>query len=190
MLRDARINQIGEGANEVLASFIALAGLRGPGLQLQEMWEALHHPWSDLGKAWRIGMERIGAAVHAPAVKVRNAQLQSRADHIGGLIRRFSTEVDRVLIHYREEILDRQYVQQRIAGAAVGLYAGLCVLSRWDAELLNPPPAAGAGLSAADLYLRRSFRRVRRWLSELHENDDDLVTATADAALKSQTPRV
>jgi hypothetical protein len=27
--------------------------------------------------------------------------------------------------------------------------------------------------------LRRSFRRVRRWLSELHENDDDLVTATA-----------
>jgi hypothetical protein len=66
----------------------------------------------------------------------------------------------------------------------------LCVLSRWDAELLNPPPAAGAGLSAADLYLRRSFRRVRRWLSELHENDDDLVTATADAALKSQTPRV
>jgi alkylation response protein AidB-like acyl-CoA dehydrogenase len=190
MLRDARINQIGEGANEVLASFIALAGLRGPGLQLQEMWEALHHPWSDLGKAWRIGMERIGAAVHAPAVKVRNAQLQSRADHIGGLIRRFSTEVDRVLIHYREEILDRQYVQQRIAGAAVGLYAGLCVLSRWDAELLNPPPAAGAGLSAADLYLRRSFRRVRRWLSELHENDDDLVTATADAALNGQTPRV
>jgi alkylation response protein AidB-like acyl-CoA dehydrogenase len=184
MLRDARINQIGEGANEVLASFIALAGLRGPGLQLQEMWDALHHPWSDLGKAWRIGMERIGAAVHAPAVPVRNSQLQSRANHLGGLIRRFSTEVDRMLIHYREEILDRQYVQQRIAGAAVGLYASLCVLSRWDAELLNSAQEAGDGRTAADLYLRRSFRRVRRWLSELHENDDDLVTATADAALR------
>ena len=34
MLRDARINQIGEGANEVLFSFIALAGLR----------EAKHYP--------------------------------------------------------------------------------------------------------------------------------------------------
>jgi len=185
MLRDARINQIGEGANEVLASFIALAGLRGPGLQLQEMWEAMHHPWSDLGKVWRIGMERIGAAVHAPAVPVRNSQLHSRANHLGGLIRRFSTEVDRVLIHYREEILDRQYTQQRIAGAAVGLYASLCVLSRWDAEILKPSHGAGDDLSAADLYLRRSFRRVRRWLSELHENDDDLVTATANAALRT-----
>src|SRR4051812_23720204 len=32
MVRDARINQIGEGANEVLTSFIALVGMRAPGL--------------------------------------------------------------------------------------------------------------------------------------------------------------
>src|ERR1700719_1749682 len=44
MLRDARINQIGEGANEALTSFIALVGMRGPGMQLKEIWDALHHP--------------------------------------------------------------------------------------------------------------------------------------------------
>src|ERR1700720_218815 len=32
MVRDARINQIGEGSHEVLTSFIALVGMRGPGL--------------------------------------------------------------------------------------------------------------------------------------------------------------
>ena len=31
MLGDARINQIGDGSNEVLTSFIALVGMRGPG---------------------------------------------------------------------------------------------------------------------------------------------------------------
>jgi alkylation response protein AidB-like acyl-CoA dehydrogenase len=188
MLRDARINQIGEGANEVLASFIALAGLRGPGLQFQEMWDALHHPWADLGKAWRIGIERLGAAVHTPEVPVRSAKLRSRAEHLGRLIRRFGAEVDRALIHYRESILDRQYVQQRIAGAALGLYAGACVLSRWDAQLQQSKvpgdgDADSMGQEAPDLFLRRSFRRVRRWLAELHENDDALVTATANAAL-------
>src|SRR5204863_3604353 len=33
MMRDARINQIGEGANEVLKSFIAAVGMRDVGLE-------------------------------------------------------------------------------------------------------------------------------------------------------------
>lgn len=183
MLRDARINHIGEGANEVLTSFIALAGMRGPGLQLQELWEALQRPWSDLGKACRIGVERVGAAVTTPAVPVRSPQLRHHAEHLGDLIRAFNVEVDRLLIRYREEILERQYHQQRIAGAAVELFASACVLSRWDAELQSAPGTNGDGHAAADLFVHRSLRRVRRWLAKLHHNDDALVTAAANTAL-------
>jgi alkylation response protein AidB-like acyl-CoA dehydrogenase len=185
MLRDARINQIGEGANEVLTSFIALAGMRGPGLQLQELWEALHHPVGGLGKMWRIGIARVGAALTAPSVPVRNAALRPHAQQLGELIRKFNVEVDRALIQRREAIVERQYVQERITRAAMELFASACVLSRRDAELqLTAPSADGAPHSAANLFLRRSFRRIHRELAELRDNDDPSVTAVADHELQ------
>ena len=186
MLRDARINQIGEGANEVLTSFIALVGMRAPGEQLREILEALQNPWGEWRKAWLLGLDRVGAAVPAPEVPVRSPQLQSYAGRLGEMIRRFNVEVDRALIRHREEILERQYVQERIARAAMELFACACVLSRWDAGLQAGDSPAPTGLphNAAELFVRGSFRRARRSLAEMHENDDALTAAVADSMLR------
>jgi alkylation response protein AidB-like acyl-CoA dehydrogenase len=187
MLRDARINQIGEGANEVLTSFIALVGMRGPGQQFQEMMVALNRPWSEFRKVWLIGLDRVGAAMRAPDVPVRNPQLEPFANRLGELVRRFNVEVDRALIKHREEILERQYVQERIARAAMELFASACVLSRWDAELQAAPVPGDSEpgwQSAAEYFVRGSLRRVRRSLAEMNDADDAVVTATADWALK------
>ena len=183
MLRDARINQIGEGANEVLTSFIALVGMRGPGMQLKEIWDALHHPLGHIRKAWLVGWDRAGAALHAPEVPVRSEQLRPHAQRLSRLIWRFNRAVDRTLIEHREGILDRQYLQARIANAAMELFASACVLSRWDADLRT-------GIMhhdrAAALFVRESSRRTRRFLAELRDNDDEVVTAAADAALRHE----
>jgi len=181
MLRDARINQIGEGANEVLTSFIALVGMRGPGMQLKEIWDAIHHPAGHLRRAWSAGLDRAGAALHAPEVPFRSESLQSHAHRLGKLIWYFNIAVDRTLIQHREEILDRQFLQERIAKASMELFASACVLSRWDAELQ-------AGLKEHDataaLFLHESARRIGRALAELRENDDDALVAAAEAALR------
>ena len=183
ILRDTRISQIGEGANEVLTSFIALVGMRAPAMELRELWEALHHPWSELPHAWRLGLERVGAAVHAPAVSVQSPALAGHGHELSRLIWRFNIEVDRAIIHHREEILERQYAQERIAGAAMELFASACVLSRRDAEL---EMGGEDSQCAAELFLRASRRRVKQALSELHDNDDNAVTAAANEALKKE----
>src|SRR4030088_2012240 len=137
MLRDARINQIGEGSNEVLTSFIALVGMRGPGMEFKEIYDTMLKPTREggIGKAWTAGMHRLGATVRVPEVSVRSAELRSFANQLGRLIWRFNFAVNRSLILYREPILDMQLVQERIAGAAMDLFASACVLSRYDAEL-------------------------------------------------------
>ena len=187
MLRDARINQIGEGSNEVLTSFVALVGMRGPGMEFKEIYDTMLKPSRDrMSKAWTAGMNRLGATVRVPDVSVQSEQLRKEARQLGRLIWRFNFAVNRALITYREPILDMQLVQERIAGAAMDLFASTCVLSRQDAEIQRARrngDSAPPDHSAADLFLRESFRRIRRYLGGLTDNDDKALLAAANSVL-------
>jgi hypothetical protein len=93
------------------------------------------------------------------------------------------------LRRYREEIVERQLDQERLAWAAIELYGVACVLSRRDAEPtsgkpLDPHGARVAGSAAADLYLRMAMRRIRLCLDRLNDNDDAQVWAAAAEAGK------
>jgi acyl-CoA dehydrogenase family member 9 len=187
MMRDARINQIGEGSNEVLTSFIALVGMRGPGMEFKEIYDTMMKPSRDrMSKAWAAGMNRLGATIRLPDVPVQSEQLRAHARQLGRLIWRFNVAVNRALITYREPILDMQLVQERIANAAMDLFASTCVLSRHDSEIQFARRNGDAALpdhSAADLFLRQSFRRIRRSLTGLTDNDDKALLAAAKSCL-------
>jgi alkylation response protein AidB-like acyl-CoA dehydrogenase len=190
MLRDARINQIGEGANEVLTSFVALVGMRGPGMEFKEIYDTMMKPSRDgMSRAWAAGKNRLGAAIRVPDVPVQSEQLRGQAQQLGRLIWRFNFAVNRALITYREPILDMQLLQERIANAAMDLFASTCVLSRIDSEMQLARRNGEAALpdhSAAHLFLRQSFRRIRGCLAGLTDHDDKAVLAAAKACLTSR----
>ncbi len=87
------------------------------------------------------------------------------------------------LAKHREAILDRQYVQERIADAAIALMTASCTLARLDLEISTDSGTA-AGRAAGALYLHMANRTFDRALHDLDHNDDAATTATAEAVLK------
>lgn len=183
MMRDARINTIGEGANEVLKAFIALVGMREIGEGLQATYERLKRPGTFLPAVWGFTRDHFSRMVSVPAVPVSTPMLRPMGQALARRVGRFGRTVERLLITHREALLEMQYHQERIADAAIALVTSACTLSRWDRSE-STASATPAERSAAALYLRMANRKFDESLQALHSNDDRPTTEAAEAALR------
>jgi alkylation response protein AidB-like acyl-CoA dehydrogenase len=183
MMRDARINTIGEGANEVLKSFIALVGIRDIGEEFKQTLEGLKSPSKFAHSLWRFGRDRLIRLAKAPEVAVASKSLRREADTLAVRLARFAWAVERALIKHREALLDRQYVLERIADAAIALTTASCTLARLDHEL-STNTGTEAGRAAGRLYLHMAARRFDQALRELRDNDDEPTNTAAGAVLR------
>jgi alkylation response protein AidB-like acyl-CoA dehydrogenase len=187
MMRDARINLIGEGANDVLRAFIALVGMRGVGEELKGALGAFKNPIRERGKLWGFLKTQVGMRVSSPQVPVRSPRLSAEASRLAKRVGDFALGVQGVLRHYREAVLERQYVQERIADAACELYASSCTLSRLDHLLSRENGNAlerEQGLQTGRYFLLLADRRIRQNLAALFDSDDAETTRTADAVVE------
>jgi alkylation response protein AidB-like acyl-CoA dehydrogenase len=176
-MRDARLNLVGEGANDVLRAFIAMVGIKPLADALLKVKNALSNPFKEFGTLFRFGTGMMLDHFRIPAVPVKDSSLRGFARELATRVRDFAVAVRGALFKHREAILFKQYVQERIADAACELYASACVLSRLDS------PEAGDAIVGKH-YLTLSSRRFRQCLAALNDNDDASTTATADAVLK------
>jgi alkylation response protein AidB-like acyl-CoA dehydrogenase len=189
MMRDARINQIGEGANDVMRAFIFVVGARDVGEQLKGVLRGVKNPFKEGAKVWEFVRGRVGRQLRLslPEIPVRSADLRVEAGQLARRIRDFGLVVQSVLMHYREDVLERQYIQERIADAACDLYAASCTLSRLDPLLTqgnHSPEEVRRDAIAGRYFLKLADRRVRQNLAALTDNDDAMTTAAANAALE------
>ncbi len=185
MMRDGRINMIGEGANDVLRVFTALVGMRDVGLELKGVLDAAKRPFSNLGKLGNFAGRKLEALFTSPTVDVHSNELEAHAMRLGKLVGYFGSQVEAVLRRYQESVLDRQYQLARIADSAMELYASACVLRRLD-KMLGAGPLDAAKkleLQTGRYYLTTAERRIHHHLDDLWVNDDDDTSNLADALL-------
>lgn len=187
MMRDARINTIGEGANEVLKAFIALVGMRDVGEGFKDTLAGLKRPSRFVPTLWRFGRERLTRMAHPPLIPVTSTMLRPAAEALARRVTKFAWAIERTLVKHREAILEAEYIQERIADAAIALVTSSCTLARLDGELVADT-VSPANRDAALLYLRMANRKFDQALHDLDHNDDQLTTETANAVLKELGP--
>lgn len=169
MMRDARLNQIGEGANDVLRCFIAMVGMRGLGLQLQQVTKK---PW------------QVTKLLHfAPEIPVKHERLRKYAGRLSKQVANLAKVSQAALIKHREAILDQQFVQARIGDIATELFMASCVYARLDLLLSHPHEdlqRQKRELATGELYLQFAEQRNQARLAELKQNLDDQQVDVAD----------
>jgi alkylation response protein AidB-like acyl-CoA dehydrogenase len=176
MMRDARINMIGEGANDVLRCFIAGVGLRHLGLDMME----ISRRWWDPSKVALLRRPK-------PSIPVVHSRLQPVVAMLSRQIHQFARKCQLALIAHREDVVNQQYVLERLGDTAMELFVSSCVYSRMMSILAHPnhdAALAHRGLQSGILYMKSAHRRNARRLAELRDNDDAEQTRTADAFLK------
>ncbi len=187
IMRDTRLNMIGEGSNEVLRAFIGAGGLRDVGLQLKEVAGAARHPisslGSSLGKILGFGKRSIHQIVTSPTIPVQSEQLESPARGLASRIRRLGLAIPRLLARHKEEIIEEQLILNRLADASMAMYMTVAVLSRLDRELAQNSGDGGRSeenLAAGKLYCTLAFRVMDRAMDGLFDNDDDQIGLVSD----------
>jgi acyl-CoA dehydrogenase family protein 9 len=153
LLRDARINRIFEGTNEILRLFIALNGIAEPAQRLAGLGSALKSPLRNVGllggyAAERL-MQRFGATASLDAtLDERLAKHKGKLEkHVGEL----AAATERAIIAHKKGIVDKQMILERLANMAIDLFATACAISR--TQRLIETNASDAGLVARSIAL-------------------------------------
>ena len=174
-LRDARINRIFEGANEILRIFIGLNGIEGPAQQLKELASALKNPiknWVLMSEYARGRVRTAFGATEKFSTPV-HARLERHVKYIEKHTSELAQLTERMIARHRKEILQRQLVVERLADMSIELYARTTTLARTQRLLEKEGEAKCAReLALTDLFCRESGKRFRAGREGLNEPDD------------------
>ena len=187
-VRDARINPIFEGTNEILRALIALMGLQEAGERLQELGKAFQDPLHSIGAIGSYLAGRAKRQVTKPKLERVHDALKREGDMVEDVVHDLGLAVENLVIKHGKKIIEKQFLQERMANTAIDLFLAMAVLSRATAALEREggdEAKAAADLDCARVFVPMAMRRARRSVRALGRNQDARLRKMAERALES-----
>ncbi len=131
MMRDARLNMIGEGANEVLRAFIGAVGMRDVGMDLKKAVDAMKSPIGNSAILWG-ALKQLSKRAWRPKIDIKAPELQEEKIALEKAVKDFGWKVLELLGKYREEVVEKQFELDRQATKIIAIYTSVAALGRAD----------------------------------------------------------
>lgn len=193
LMRDARINMIFEGTNEILRLFIALSGMKEAGRYLKEIGSGVENIFNDPIKGFGVlsgfAAKKFTQLTSLGRDKIESAHpaLSEEVAVVEQYTLEFSKAVEAVLRKHGKNIIGKQFASKRIAEVAVDLFVSLSVISRVSALIGQK----GEGGTAEErkicrVFLQQAKRRMNQNLRRIDKNEDELLKHLADYIVENE----
>ena len=195
MMRDARINRIFEGTNEILRLFIALTAMNDVGSQLKELASTVRgifdEPIKGFGVLSQYALKHATLATGFPRAKSRftlvDPALREPAAVFEDATRHLAAAVDRILRKHGKNIIGKQLASRRLANIMIDLFVLASVLSRVNSALAEKGmEGAAREVDILKVFANQAQRRVKHAFALIDINDDELIKGVADFAFENE----
>jgi len=180
LLRDARVNLIFEGTNEILRAFIALSGMQGPGRELADVARAMREPIKGFGLLSDFAIRRARTVLGRERMTRHHPVLNREAVIFEEYVQELARGADKVLRKHGRDIAEMQYTQKRTADMAIDLYAiAACIARTTRAIEKRGEEGARREIDLTSIFVAAAEKRMAQIVAEVDKNDDELRKAVA-----------
>ncbi|KAF2880484.1 hypothetical protein ILUMI_25691 [Ignelater luminosus] len=175
VLRDLRIFRIFEGTNDILRLFVALTGIQYAGGHLKELQKAFQNPTANLGLIFEEASKRVVRSVglsSPPSMDhLVHKDLVEHSRLLAKNIDAFGQAVEMALIKYGKNIVNEQFILNRLANATFDMYSSAVVLSRASRALNENLPSAAHEKLMAETWVFEASNRVKSNLKSVSKGN-------------------
>ncbi len=166
---DTRALGLLDGSDSALESYIVLEGTRSVRHRLEQVMDATD-PLGRVDAAASILFDKVGARFKRAIVhEVPGLRLQQLYAHTAQL----SEQVERSLLKYKGEIVEKQHVHRRLATIVADLSTWVALAARVQDEIKRAGSVGGTRMvDVASIWVLSAHARVEQNFQALGKNDD------------------